>query len=88
MLITYEDFDPRIRLPSIETCFPLRSYQIRGALAFLFRLAVGEDLIALCGADNKGLVIARKHTAIDTDIPFFQWCPHCFDLTADALLDG
>ena len=46
-----------------------RSYQIRGALALLFRLAVGEDLIALCGADNKSIVAASEHTAFDADTP-------------------
>ena len=46
-----------------------RSYQIRGALAFLFRLAIGEDLIALCGADNKGFVAAGLDAIVDLDIP-------------------
>ena len=48
-----------------------RSYQIRGALAFLFRLAVGKDLIALCSADNKGFVAAGENAAFDSDIPVF-----------------
>ena len=46
-----------------------RSYQIRGALAFLFRLAIGKDLIALCGADNKGFVVSGENAAFDSDIP-------------------
>ena len=47
------------------------SYQIRGALAFLFRLAIGKDLVALCGADNKGFVAAGENAAFDSDIPVF-----------------
>ena len=45
------------------------SYQIRGALALFFRLTIGKDLIALCGADNKGIVTAGLDAIVDADIP-------------------
>ena len=60
---------PIIAVPFDVFAAQNRSYQIRGALAFLFRLAVGEDLIALCGADNKGIVVAGENAAFDRDIP-------------------
>ena len=47
------------------------SYQIRGALTLFFRLAIGKDLIALCGADNKGIVTAGLDTVVDLDVPIF-----------------
>ena len=46
-----------------------RSYQIRGALTLFFRLAIGKDLIALSGADNKGFVVSGENAAFDSDIP-------------------
>ena len=60
---------PIIAVPFDVFAAQNRSYQIRGALAFLFRLAIGEDLIALCGADNKGFVAAGENAAFDRDIP-------------------
>ena len=47
-----------------------RSYQIRRASALVFGLAVGENLIALGSADNKGIVTAGLDTVVDLDIPF------------------
>ena len=79
---------PIIAVPFDVFAAQNRSYQIRGALAFLFRLAVGEDLIALCGADNKGFVAAGLDAIVDLDIPVFQWRPDFLNLTADACLDG
>ena len=46
-----------------------RSYQIRGALTLFFSLAIGKDLIALCGADDKGIIAAGENAAFDSDIP-------------------
>ena len=60
---------PIIAVPFDVFAAQNRSYQIRGALAFLFRLAIGEDLIALCGADNKGFVAAGLDAIVDLDIP-------------------
>ena len=48
-----------------------RSYQIRGALTLFFSLAIGKDLIALCGADNKGIIAAGFDAVVDLDIPIF-----------------
>ena len=46
-----------------------RSYQIRGALTLFFSLAIGKDLIALYGADDKGIIAAGENAAFDSDIP-------------------
>ena len=48
-----------------------RSYQIRGALTLFFSLAIGKDLIALCGADDKGIIAAGFDAVVDLDIPIF-----------------
>ena len=34
-----------------------------------FSLAIGKDLIALCGADDKGIIAAGENAAFDSDIP-------------------
>ena len=60
---------PIIAVPFDVFAAQNRSYQIRGALTFFFRLAIGKDLIALCGADNKGFVAAGENAAFDRDIP-------------------
>lgn len=62
---------PIIAVPFDVFAAQNRSYQIRGALAFLFRLAIGKDLVALCGADNKGFVAAGLDAIVDLDIPVF-----------------
>ena len=48
-----------------------RSYQIRGAPMLFLGLAIGKDLIALSGADDKGIVTAGFDAVVDLDIPIF-----------------
>ena len=48
-----------------------RSYQIRGAPMLFLGLAIGKDLVALSGADNKGIIASGENAAFDSDIPIF-----------------
>ena len=60
---------PVIAIPLDVFAAQNRSYQIRRASALVFGLAVGENLIALGSADNKGIVTAGLDTVVDLDVP-------------------
>ena len=60
---------PIIAVPLDVLTAQNRSYYSFSALPFVFCLAGSKDLIALSGADNKGIIIASLDTVVDLDIP-------------------
>lgn len=80
-----------IKLSSIEDKIHkkafIRSNKFSRSCTLVLSLAVRQDFVSFFCIDDERIVVASLDTIVDLDIPILQRCPHCFNLTLDALLD-